>query len=168
MSSSPRPSRAASSHFVLFAGAVAALAAFATTSTGCAEAHARPTNRSAPNLIVLNGTLRSQKVWVVHDEHLDLGDMGFTPLDQVEPRSSGTYQVVRGEHTVISERFGEHHDPHRRARLHFKSGMCHVVVLGPWPPVLNGGVATTAPSPEALAASLCPPGTRITVTPMAP
>ena len=54
----------------------------------------------------------------------------------------------------------------RRARLHFKSGMCHVVVLGPWPPVLNGGEQVSAPSPEAIAASLCPPGTRITVTPM--
>jgi hypothetical protein len=144
---------------------VALAAVLAASSVGCGDANARPTYNSAPNLIVLNGTLRSQKVWVVRNEVLDLGDLGTT-LDEVEPRSHGSYQVVRGEHTVISERYGHGHDPHRRAKLHFKSNMCHVVVLGPWPPVLNGGVATTAPSPEAIAASLCPPGTRITVTPL--
>jgi hypothetical protein len=132
----------------------AALGLFVATLVGCGNAHAHR-NPSSPNLVVVNDTARTLKVFVVEDEDVDIADMG-DPLDELSPGSYGTYRVTRGERTVITERYGENHDPHRRAKVHFRSGMAHVVtVSGP-----SQGL-----SPEAIAQAAVRPGTVITYSP---
>lgn len=134
-------------------GAVSALVL--ACAVGCGNAHAHR-NPSSPNLIVVNDTARTLKVFVVEDADApDLGDMG-DPLDAIPPGSYRGYRVTRGERTVITERVGGGHEPHRRAQLHFKSGMAHVVtVSGP-----SQGL-----DPRAIAEAAVRPGTFITYGP---
>lgn len=96
---------------------------------GCGNAHGRVTHGS-PNLVVFNGTERTVKVYVVHDEDVDVGEL--VPMHDIDPGGYGAFKIHGGKHTVITERFGHGHDPHRRLRVHFRGDEAHVLRLGAW------------------------------------